>query len=376
MELYVHIPFCKRKCAYCAFKSVPSPSDEAVFDYLTALNREIELAGKRYSEAVIETIYLGGGTPSYLSSENLTTILDKIRSSFKVSSDAEITVECNPDSVTEDKLIALKSHGVNRLSLGVQSLFDDNLQAVGRVHDVKTAIAAMRLAGHYFDNLSADLILGLPYDTDDRVKQEVCELTKYVDHISVYLLSVESNTALCDKFNDGEIVLPDEDKQIDFIHAAAEELSELGFERYEYSNFARNGMRSRHNSGYWSREEYLGLGLNSSSYVKTDDGKMPLTAELRYKNTADMQKYLANAKSAENYPFCAEENEVLSPEIIREEKLMLGLRTAEGVDKNLLLDKKSRIESDLSPFFIESGDRYALNERGMDVMNFILSELI
>ena len=198
MELYLHIPFCKRKCLYCDFNSYANCSRELIFGYLTALNRELELAGKEFLSSgkplELTSVFIGGGTPSLLEKEELESVVKAVKNNFDFAGDFEFTIEANPESLTEEKLALYRSLGINRLSVGVQSLYDDNLQAIGRIHDVKTALEKIKLARRYFDNLSCDLMIGLPFDTKERVQEEVATLANIVDHISVYQLILEENT--------------------------------------------------------------------------------------------------------------------------------------------------------------------------------------
>ena len=255
MKLYIHIPFCKSKCFYCDFKSFPCSENYAIFDYLNGLNREIELAGKVYGYRNITSIYFGGGTPSLLTKEQFESVFSTIKNSFNIPENIEITVECNPESVDEDKLAFLRSQGVNRISLGVQSLDDRNLKAIGRVHNSKTALEKIDLVKKHFDNLSVDFIVGLPYDNNRVIEDEIKAVADKVEHVSVYMLSVEKGTPLEKLVESGKVVVADADQQIDLFEEACSVLESAGFERYEVSNFAKSGHYSNHNNGYWLREE-------------------------------------------------------------------------------------------------------------------------
>ena len=276
MQLYVHIPFCKSKCRYCDFNSYACRDKQAIFEYLPALNQEIALASSQYENAKIDTIYIGGGTPSLLDESLIKPLLEKLRTFFDLSSLKEWTIECNPESVTEEKLKLYADEGINRISIGVQSLFDDNLKSIGRLHDAKEAIEKIKLAKRYFDNVSADLIIGLPFDDKQRIAREVEDLAPLVEHISMYELSVEEGTSLEKLVKQGKITLPDDDETQELFDVAYDTAKENGFDRYEVSNFAKNGRISLHNFGYWTREEYIGLGAGAHSFLKTSDGKMPL----------------------------------------------------------------------------------------------------
>ena len=374
MKLYLHIPFCKNKCIYCDFKSFPCAENGRIDDYITALNKEISLAGKEFGDREITSIYFGGGTPSLLTVEQFSSLFDTLQQSFNIPNNIEITVECNPESVTKEKLLALSQLGANRISLGVQSLFDDNLNAIGRVHNRQTALDKIKLIKEYFCNLSVDFIVGLPYDTEDRIEQELREVAPMVNHISVYMLSVESGTPLEKLVKSGQIKVADTDKQVDLFETACKTLESLGFERYEVSNFSKDGLRSNHNTGYWTREEYLGLGLNASSLVKKEvEVGHP---EIRFKNTDSFENYLLDSRNSIDYFDFERETETLSEDEIFEETVMLALRLSDGVDKNILGEKTDIMISKFRDFVVDKGDKIALNDRGMDIMNHILLEIL
>lgn len=374
MKLYLHIPFCKNKCLYCDFKSFPCAEKGRIEDYLKGLNREITLAGKSFFDREITSVYFGGGTPSLLTVEQFSSVFDTLTKSFNIPKDIEITVECNPESISADKLSAMGSLGVNRISLGVQSLFDDNLTAIGRVHDRQTALDKIKLVGKYFSNLSVDFIVGLPFDTHERVASEIEEVAPFVNHISVYMLSVESGTPLEKLVEDGKIVIPDTDTQVDLFETACRTLEKLGFERYEVSNFSKNGARSNHNSGYWTREEYIGLGLNASSLTKTK--KDDKVVECRFKNTDNIEKYLLDARNSNDFEDFDREKNILENEEIYEETVMLQLRLSDGIDKTFLGEKADILLDKFADFVVDKGDKIALNGKGMDIMNHILVEIL
>ena len=380
MKLYVHIPFCKSKCFYCDFKSFPCSENYAIFDYLNGLNREIELAGKVYGDRNITSIYFGGGTPSLLTNKQFESVFSTIKKSFNIPENIEITVECNPESVDEDKLTFFSSQGVNRISLGVQSLDDRNLKAIGRVHNSKTALEKIDLVKKHFDNLSVDFIVGLPYDNNRVIEDEIKAVADKVEHVSVYMLSVEKGTPLEKLVESRKVVVADADQQIDLFEEACSVLESAGFERYEVSNFAKNGHYSNHNNGYWLREEYLGLGLSASSLLKDEildeNGKVLSVNERRLKNTNDFENYLLDARNSVDYEDFDREEEILDEAEIYDEKIMLALRMNTGVDKLLLGEKVKVLEDKFAPFIIDKGDKIALNGKGMDVMNHILVEIL
>lgn len=373
MKLYVHIPFCKSKCLYCDFRSFPCSENKCISDYLNGLNREIALAGADYNDRKITSVYIGGGTPSLLSVEQFRSVFDTLKSSFNIPESAEFTVECNPESITREKLEFLRCAGANRISLGVQSLLDKNLKAIGRIHTSATALEKIKLVKEYFDNLSVDFIVGLPYDTFDVVKEEIESVSPMVDHVSVYMLQVEEGTPLKKMIDYGKMSVPDEDTQVDLFEHACRVLSEQGFERYEVSNFSKNGRQSNHNVGYWTREEYLGLGLNASGLIfDTKTG-----VQKRIKNTENLEKYLLDARNCATYLDFDREESLLSNDEIFEEKIMLGLRLNTGVDKSLLGQNRLNILlSKFGKYVASKGDKVALTGEGMDIMNRILVEIL
>lgn len=373
MQLYVHIPFCKSKCLYCDFRSFPCSEQKDISVYLNGLNREIALAGKEFGGRQITSVYIGGGTPSLLSVEQFGSLFQTLKSSFDIPSTAEFTVECNPESITAEKLAFLRGQGVNRLSIGLQSLFDDNLRAIGRIHSRQVALEKMSIATKFFDNVSVDFIVGLPHDTTERVREQINHVAPFVNHVSVYMLQVESGTPLKKLVDEGKMSIPDEDTQVDLFSEACRALNDYGFERYEVSNFSKRGRRSNHNVGYWTREEYLGLGLNASGLIfDTKTG-----AQKRIKNTENLEKYLLDARNSASYFDFDRDEDVLSNDEILEEKIMLGLRISDGVDKSILGEERVKIlTSKFKDYVVVKSDKIALTGEGMDVMNSILVELL
>lgn len=374
MQLYLHIPFCKSKCAYCDFNSYACHDQAVILRYLTALNQEITLAGKRFADAKIDTVYIGGGTPSALDGEQIASVFESLENAFDLSAVKEFSIECNPESITDEKLAVYKQHGVNRVSIGVQSLSDDNLKAIGRLHTAKVALDKIRLAKEYFDNVSCDLIVGLPFDTEDGIREEVQTLCPVVDHISMYELSVEKGTRLERMIQNGKIALPSDDDTQSLFDIAFDTAKQCGFERYEVSNFAKRGKISLHNFGYWTREEYLGLGAGAHSLVKTSDGKTLLERETRYANLSPLDDYINAVENVSDYKDIARESvEKLTQKDVTNEKIMLGLRTVKGVEKALLRN----LPDNLSAFFEDADEsRVRLTRDGVAVMNSILVEIL
>lgn len=299
LELYVHIPFCVRKCAYCDFLSGPAGEAEMAA-YVDALLTEIRSRKENYKDYRVSTVFLGGGTPSILAGEDAARIFHAIRESFEVSPDAEITMEVNPGTVTREKAEAWKRAGVTRLSIGLQSVNDRELKMLGRIHTYSEFIKTWELIRRTgFDNVNIDLISAIPGQTQEsweKTLRTVAELGP--EHLSAYSLIVEEGTPFYERYS-GENspadagnpdlislpALPDEDTEREIYRMTERILREYGYHRYEISNYARKGYECRHNLGYWERVEYLGLGLGASSLVSA------LTGEFRFHNTSDMEKY-------------------------------------------------------------------------------------
>lgn len=374
MLLYIHFPFCASKCAYCDFTSYAGCDEALVFSYLTALKREITFAGERFPNARIDTVYLGGGTPSLLSPRRIENLFAHIAKSFRGYSPCEVSAEVNPDSATEDRLAAFAAAGVNRLSMGVQSFSDDNLRRTGRIHTADGAREAVARAKKYFDNISLDFIVGLPYDTADTVKSELDEAGGLVPHVSVYELTLEEGTPLARDAEEGKVWLPDDDETAEYLEIAVDTLAEHGLERYEVSNFARRGAECRHNCGYWTREEYIGLGAGAHSLVKSAADGSPLSAEIRFASPKDVNAYIGGVNCVETFDDVPRvEMSVLSESEMRAEEIMLGLRTREGIREELLAGwDTSRVES----FLTRKNGRVRLTRHGLAVMNSVLAELI
>lgn len=373
MQLYLHIPFCKSKCRYCDFNSYACRDKQTILSYINALNHEGELAASAYKNAKIDTVYVGGGTPSLIEGSLMWSVLNTLACHFDLESVREWSIECNPESLNEEKLKLYRDVGINRLSIGVQSLKDENLRAMGRLHSSAQAIKALELAGKYFDNISADLIVGLPYDTEQSIQAEVNMLSALVSHLSMYELSVEERTSLAKMVSSGKILLPDDDRTQELFDVAYESARCNGFERYEVSNFAREGKISHHNYGYWTREEYLGLGAGAHSFIKTVDGIKPSERERRYANFSALSEYIEAVSSANEYGEIKRAGiEELSSKDIKNEYIMLGLRTTRGVQQEYL----PNIPSELESFFKRSNGYISLNDRGMSVMNSILTRIL
>ena len=314
LGLYIHIPFCKAKCIYCDFYSLPRAEGQ-MDAYVSALTAQLAAWRERTADCTVDTVYFGGGTPSYLGPDCLCRLLDAVFQSYRVAPGAEITLEANPDSVTPQGLKRLVRAGFNRISLGVQSSDDETLRRLGRVHtwqQVKDAVAACRKAG--LDNISLDLIYGLPDQTLEQWENTLADaLVLAPRHISCYGLKLEEGTPLYDRRE--SLNLPDGDLQADMYLYAVELLTQNGYQQYEISNFAQPGYESRHNLKYWMLEEYAGFGPGAYS----DFGGV------RYGYTRDLDGYIAGRLDLA-------ESERISPQEREMEYIMLRLRTARGID--------------------------------------------
>lgn len=317
LGIYVHIPFCRSKCAYCDFLSSNNLSDESA--YLRKLLDEISFYSKKMGDDyLVDTIFIGGGTPSVLSSGNLEKIVDRIKKDFSVSSDAEITIECNPESVNEDKVLELVN-SCNRVSLGVQSTCDKTLKIIGRAHDRKKAFNALDLLTKTNLSLSADLILGLPGEDLTTVIRSTKDVLDFgITHLSAYGLSLERGTRLYDSAQKGECNIPDADMIADYYDSVLSVCSQYGLDRYEVSNFAVPGYECKHNLGYWRRKNYLGVGLGAHSLLQN----------ARFYNTRSFDEYL----STSDFDKIKVLDERLEKEDELEETIMLGLRLRDGVE--------------------------------------------
>ena len=369
MEIYIHIPFCIRKCDYCDFLSGPSgPKEQA--DYVQALLREIQAAEEGEGRSV-SSIFIGGGTPSVLDERLLGDILREIRNRFKMEEDAEITIEVNPGTANIGKLQAYREMGINRLSIGLQSPEDRELKILGRIHNYGQFLETYQEARTVgFDNINIDLMSAIPDQTyEGWVKnlRTVAELEP--EHISAYSLIVEEGTPFAAR----KLNLPDEDTEYNMYEATAQILKEYGFEQYEISNYARKGRKCRHNVGYWTRQDYLGFGLGASS----------LYGKERFANTADMKKYLENSKNPEKI---REKEPSLTREDEMAEFMFLGLRMTKGISKadfqrcfgctiesvyGEVLEKYESME-----LLLEKDGRIFLSREGIHVSNSIMAEFL
>ncbi len=355
--VYIHIPYCKRKCFYCSFVSFCDFSDMPV--YVNCLISEIE---KRAKGELIDTVYIGGGTPSVLFSGAIKSIMDTIRTCFSVQKDAEITIEANPDSVTSSFVDECVMSGINRVSMGLQTANNDELSAIGRLHDrdsFENAYKLLRRKG--IENINVDLMLGIPnQDTVSAIKSAEYALSLNPEHISIYSLSLEPGCNLYGKY------IPNEDLSAELYTVISELLIKRGYERYEVSNFAKFGKLSRHNYKYWTGEDYYGFGTAAHS----------LLAGIRYENPDNNNDYFSSVEPKKT---------VLTLQDKTEEFIMLRMRTEVGINLDEFynkfgyrLDCRKQKEIDYlkSLDLVETGENLRLTDKGFYVMNQIIIRLI
>lgn len=370
--IYIHIPFCKKRCIYCDFYS--TTLGHLKDRYIDAVEKEIEIRKDYAGNETVETVYFGGGTPSQLSAENINRILTSVRQNHTVSPDAEITLETNPDDMTEDYIKSIKGTGVNRISMGIQTFNDKRLQFINRRHSSTQALEAIRKCKENgFDNISIDLIYGFPDESYDEWEKDIETAAGIgIQHISAYHLIYEEGTALYGMLKNNEIHELDEDNSIRQFRLLIEKLKEAGFIHYEISNFCREGKESRHNSSYWKDKKYIGIGPSAHSYNKTG----------RQWNIANLKEYI---KCIENREIFYEE-EILSPEEHYNEYVMTSLRTMWGADTTLIRekfgDKLYNHFINISRKYITNGDmRLAgnmaiINDKGIFISDGIMSDLM
>ena len=314
--IYIHIPFCKQACHYCDFHFSTNlkKKDEMVL----ALAKEIEMRKSEFQDEIVETIYFGGGTPSILQIADLRFLIDAVYKNYKVVENPEITVEANPDDLTENRIIELSNNKVNRLSIGIQSFFEDDLQLMNRAHNVEEAKKCLEIATHYFDNISIDLIYGVPEMSNEKWLQNIeTALSFGVPHISSYALTVEPKTALHSFIQKGIIPQPDDEVAQEHFQILVDKLSENGFIHYELSNFGKENYFSKNNSSYWLGKKYIGIGPSAHSY----DGKN------RGWNVSNNSLYIKSIQE-NKLPI---EIETLTKTDRYNEYIMTGLRTIWGV---------------------------------------------
>lgn len=387
LGLYLHFPFCVRKCRYCDFLSFSS--DEAMREaYLKRLKEEIIQRSPQYKDYEIVTLFIGGGTPSLMSGRQLSELMETVYNCFQIAPTAEMTIECNPGTADEEKLLAYRKAGLNRISFGLQSMNDEELKYLGRIHTVSQFLDnyhAARRAG--FENINIDLMSALPGQTTAtwlETLQKAADLQP--EHLSAYSLIIEEGTPFWSLYGGEDeksgvtasgkcqcnqvLPLPDEDSEREMYHLTKSILADRGYLQYETSNYAKPGYECHHNLTYWYRGDYLGLGLGASSMV---DNK-------RFSNTSDMEIYMQQ--------FGGEQEEILDRQAQMEETMFLGLRCIRGISLEkfrkqfgcMVMDVYGEIidKYQKQGFLVldEAGDRLYLTEAGMDVSNWILADFL
>ena len=364
--LYIHIPFCIKKCKYCDFVSFVDKAD--FFDeYIDKILKE----AKEYKNFKIDTIFIGGGTPTVLSSSQLEKLIAGINNIFDISDKYEMTIEANPKTLDNEKLAVLKAYGVNRISVGVQSFCDSELQAIGRIHNAKTANNTIELIKENgFDNFNIDLMTGLPNQTKESLLHTLdCAISLNPAHISCYSLILEEGTPLYDEYEKGVYSLVYDEYDRELYSFVCDYLMKNGYIQYEISNFSKKGFESKHNLKYWNCDEYIGLGVSAHSYL---DG-------IRFYNTHNLCEYL-------NENFHSDEKTILSENDKISEYIIMRLRLYDGINEE---EFYKRFKKDFYPIYKEIIDKfiendlmiyennsYKLSKKGMDVSNSIMCEFV
>ena len=377
LGIYIHIQKKKKKCSYCDFKSFENINENIKKEYIEALIKEIQLT-KNNSNYIVSTIYIGGGTPSFIDEKYIKEILQAIYKKWEIKPEVEITIEINPGTINKSKLEAYRMMGINRLSIGLQSTNDYLLKKIGRIHNYQDFLDTYILARKTgFENINVDLMLALPEQTLENLMQSVRKIINLnPEHISIYSLILEENTELFSKVQKGEEALVKDELEREMYWKSKEAFEEAGYIHYEISNYSKKGYESKHNKNCWSQKEYLGFGIAAHSYLE----------EKRFCNIDNLNKYIENIKKGN-----LEENRIIeeknrTKENIAKEYMMLGLRKIEGVsisefqrkfELNPLfyfrfeiskLQKLDLIEVDL--------DNIRLTKRGLDLANIVFEEFV
>ena len=400
LEIYIHIPFCVKKCDYCDFLSAPADL-ETKEKYVEALINEIKLNKNKMSEYVVDTVFIGGGTPSLLEESQISKIMSVLKDNCNMSENPEITIECNPGTITERKLWEYKKSGINRISFGLQSANDQELKSIGRIHNYAGFLESYNLARKCgFDNINVDLMSALPGQTLKSYEETLNKVVRLEpEHISAYSLIVEENTLMYDRVKKAQIkginILPDEESERKMYYLTNNILRSNGYRKYEISNYSKLGKECKHNIGYWQRKEYLGFGIGAASLYK----------ENRYNNISDINKYIEvltnNIKenSINNVGNSSEvENQVnilnsivknlqqLTERDRMEEIMFLGLRMMEGVSMEKFeryfgkpyMEVYGKVQKKMEDkrFLINDNGYVKLTEFGIDLSNYVMSEFL
>ncbi|HAT4213487.1 TPA: oxygen-independent coproporphyrinogen III oxidase [Clostridium perfringens] len=373
ISLYIHIPFCAQKCLYCDFPSF-ARKDHLRKAYIEALNKEIISLREKHNNLEINTIFIGGGTPSVLESDELECLLKEV-AKLNMAKDIEYSMECNPGNLTEEKLEVMKKYGVNRISMGLQAKQDNLLKGLGRIHNYKTFKENFLLAKKVgFNNINVDLMFGLPNQRLNEWEETLREIISLEPaHISAYSLIIEEGTAFYNLYENDKLKLPTEEEERKMYHLAKKILEENGFNQYEISNYAKEGKECRHNLVYWNMDNWIGVGSASASYM---DGK-------RIKNISSVEEYINSIN---------EKGEAIE-EIINnskndnmEEFMFMGLRKINGIDENEFKNRFSmninNVYGEIINKYIDEGlliresGRIFLSEKGIEISNIIMADFL
>lgn len=377
LGIYVHIPFCKRKCSYCDFKSFSNIDEINQKKYVDALIKEIQNS-QNTNKYIVTTIYIGGGTPSFINETYIKDILQAIYKKWEIKNDVEITIEVNPGTITKEKLEAYKNMGINRLSIGLQSTNNYLLNKIGRIHSYEEFIENYILARKTgFENINIDLMLALPEQNMEDLMQSVKKVINLnPEHISIYSLILEENTELWKKVKNKEENLVEDDLEREMYWKSKKAFEAAGYIHYEISNYAKPGFESKHNKNCWSQKQYLGFGIAAHSYL---NGK-------RFYNVEDLNKYITNIEKNEFKNNIIIEEENRTKEEIAKEYMMLGLRKIEGVsisefqrkfELNPLFYFRFEISKLQEMDLIEVDlDNIRLTKKGLDLANIVFEEFI
>lgn len=365
--IYVHVPFCKSKCRYCDFASFPDKIGFAE-SYMTCVYREMLMRSEELKDYTFDTLYIGGGTPSVIDESYIAMLVAAARKYYKLAPDAEITIEMNPGTVSAGKIALYKKCGINRFSVGLQTAIDSQLEELGRCHNLNQFVSCAKLLKG--ENFSVDVMIGLKGQTTDDIDKTISVASAFgASHISMYALTPEDGTPIYTDYLNGE--LPDGDEVAAMYQFGVRRLKELGFERYEVSNFAKKGKQSRHNLNYWRRGEYIGFGVSASSHI----------ANVRFTNTFDLDEYFKCILSNHLPVIDREEVDVDGR---KEESIMLALRTSEGLNVeefNSLygadfFKEYSTALAKNSPYLDVQGDRVRIKDEYLYVQNTIICDFL
>ncbi|MCI8362030.1 MAG: oxygen-independent coproporphyrinogen III oxidase [Clostridia bacterium] len=374
LGIYVHIPFCKSKCSYCDFTSFAN-KEKIIEKYIECLKKEIK--NKESNNCIIDTIYIGGGTPSFIESKYIKEIVETIKSKFKIKQEAEITIEINPGTVNEEKLKDYKKTGINRISIGLQSTNNKILKQIGRIHTYEEFLNTYNLAKKVgFKNINVDLMLALPSQTLEELEDSIQKVIKLEPkHISVYSLIIEEGTKMQQLVDSKKIQLPSDELERKMYWNIKNKLEENGYIHYEISNFSKKGFESKHNTNCWNQKEYLGLGLSAHSYINNE----------RFCNTSNIEEYIKNVENNNfkgNIQICEIQNE----EEKKKEYMLLALRKLEGVNigefKNKFVDNpiylyRKELEKLVNEDLIEIDlNNIKLTNKGLDLANLVWKEFV